>query len=84
MRNYKVDPLFRGPRSRDWPRDQVFTFKEVLDRVRKKNLTVAESVPRRLDVCTAAGRVTTRLVLTTHQATSFRASEPKKAYVVMA
>jgi len=78
MRNYKVDPLFRGPRSRDWPRDQVFTLEEVLDRCRKKHFTLEESMPRRIVINDGKGWVQTRLVLTSHRATSFREPEPTK------
>lgn len=82
MRNLKVDPLFRGPRSRVWPRDKVYTYEEVLDICRKKFYILKIAEKRRLFILDGRERVVTRLVETTNQASSYTPPSPGKTFVV--
>jgi len=84
MRNFKVDPFYEGPRSKVWPRNKVYTLKEVDDRCRKTNAYLEISGQRRYFIKDSRRRVITRLVTTTRQASSHVEPESVKAYVVVA
>ena len=82
MRNFKVDPLFRGPRTRVWPREKVYTQQEVIDVCRKRFYTARAVEKRRTFVFDRNGGVVTRLVETTRQANSDPVYSTGKTFVV--